>query len=395
MSVRLRNVLILIAAISVVLLLIWLLRREPRTQPKVGVILALTGKADYIGKPERDVLQAMLKDYEEHTDINPDIKLEIRDSGGDVANAATIFDQFVTDNNILAIIGPSTSGESIALAKKAEEAKIPLLSLAASRQIVVGDDGKTRSWVFKFAQNDDLAAQRLLLAITNNKHPSIALLYSDDGFGKSGADAFRKAAAPKESSPIVTIDYDLPYPSSLTQPEPFVAGIPQSIQAIVIWGTSPGPALLLKELKRVGHKAQIYLSHGNASQDFIATAGPAAEGSLIIGSKVLLGEAYLSGMQNDPIKRYQNFWRSKFGGGAPSHFGGHARDALEALTTILGTKQAKTRSEIRSGLEDLKHFPGVTGTFTFSSDDHAGLESSAFETYVIRNGAFVPWEKSQ
>lgn len=394
MSTRLRTLAILVALVLVVLVGLWLVKKRPSTKPKVGAILALTGKADYIGKPERDVLQALLSDFNAHSDASPGIDLDVRDTGGDPNRARTIFEELAKDDKVLAIIGPSTSGESIAIAGRANEARIPLLSLAASRQIVIGDDGKVRPWVFKFAQNDDLAAQRLVLAMTNNKHLSVALLYSDDAFGKSGADAFRKAAMPDGGPKLLNIQYDSAYSSSITQPESIIAGVPETVQAVLIWGTSPGPALLIKELKRVGRNAQVYLSHGNASPDFIANAGPSAEGAIVIGSRVLLSQTYLSGVANDPIKRYQDFWAKHFGGGLPSHFGGHARDALEALANVL-RNGAKTRGEIRDRIEELKYFQGVTGTFTFSPDDHAGLDSSAFETYTIKNGGFVPLDKAK
>ena len=83
MSTRLRTLAILVALVLVVLVGLWLVKKRPSTKPKVGAILALTNKADYIGKPERDVLQALLSDYKAHADASPDIDIDVRDTGGD------------------------------------------------------------------------------------------------------------------------------------------------------------------------------------------------------------------------------------------------------------------------------------------------------------------------
>ena len=134
------------------------------TSKTIGVILSESGPADYIGKPERAVLDKLWADWRK---ANPSggIELLFRDSGTNVAQATVIYESFAANPNVVAIIGPSTSGESIELAKKAERDGVPLLSLAASRDIVFDSTAspeQTRRWTFKFAQNDDLAARRIL-----------------------------------------------------------------------------------------------------------------------------------------------------------------------------------------------------------------------------------------
>jgi branched-chain amino acid transport system substrate-binding protein len=395
-----RVVFFLVVLIVVAFGLFWMFGRSRFYDQKyrVGVILAQTGKSDFIGKPERAVLEEMIKDYQaKDPHVAPRLELVFKDSAGDPNQALSIFDAFAEDSSYLAVIGPSTSGEALTLALAADKVGMPLLTLAASKQIVEVDvNGQTRArpWVFKFAQNDDLAAERLVSVMARNNQKSVALLYSNDGFGKSGANVFKQKV---ETTGNLKIDYETPFEAGLSEPAPIVSAIPSRVQAVMIWGTAPGPALLIKELKRVNSGAQIYLSHGNASDAFVKSAGPAAEGAIIVGSRVLTDRKYLN--DKDPadvvILSYMNFWNEKRLPGSPSHFGGHARDALEALIKILEMVESPRRNDVRDGLERLSNFNGVTGTFTFGPDDHAGLGLSAFETYVIRNGAFLPLEKAQ
>lgn len=299
-----------------------------KKSPLIGVILATTGKADFIGKPEKAVLEKLMDDYRKNGQNIYGLKFKFQDSGGDPGQALTSFNMLKNNPNVIAIIGPSTSGESILLAKRANEEKIPLLSLAASRKIVLLDDGDTNPWAFKFAQNDDLAARRLTMVMTRRNDFSVALLFSEDGFGKSGAEVFEAAA---ENSNIKII-HKASFPSSLDSPEPFVRAIPQDVNGVVIWGTAPGPALLVKTLKNQSFRGQIYLSHGNASEAFIESCGVASEGAIVVGSRVLKEVSKLD--PNSPadeiISRYRAFWQENFTG-EPSHFAVYARDAFEAI----------------------------------------------------------------
>jgi branched-chain amino acid transport system substrate-binding protein len=352
---------------------------------RVGAILAVTGPAAPLGGAERAVLIGMSEDRAAANGI----ELDIRDSGGDTARARVLFDSLAADPEIVAVIGPSTSAESFALAARADAVQLPLLSLAASKNIVLDGTGATRKWVFKFAQNDDIAAQRLADALRANGHTTTAMLFSNDVFGNGAAQAFRVAAASS-----IQIAHEASYAPQLQNADPVAAEVTNE-PAVVIWGTTPGPALIVKALRARGYTGQIYLSHGNASTFFLEEAGAAAEGALVVGSRLLLpASALVAGNPaDDVIRTYQMLWARIANTGA-STFGGHAFDALEAIIAASGNDlrnrdASVRRAELRDRLEQLTGFHGVSGTFSFSPTDHAGLKPDAFTLYRIENGAFA------
>lgn len=302
-----------------------------KKSPLIGVILATTGNAAFIGKPEKAVLEKLRGDYIKHGIKIYGLDFLFFDSGGDPEKALASFEMLEKTPNVIAIIGPSTSGESISLAKIANEEEIPLLSLAASKKIVRLNDG-VNPWAFKFAQNDDLVAQRLIMKMTKLEHFSVALLSSEDGFGKSGADVFREAA--KNSN--IQIIHQASFPPSLESPEALVLALPREVQGVVIWGTAPGPELLVKTLKKQNIPAQIYLSHGNASEAFIESCGVASEEAIVAGSRVLTAGSKLdpNSTADEIIRRYRAFWQENFPG-EPSHFAAYARDAFGAILAVL------------------------------------------------------------
>ena len=371
-------------------MLIFNLGCKPRGKKEVGVILAQEGQADFIGRPERKVLEAMMKNISQDCPF----KLTLVDSESKSDRARALFDSFVENKNVIAVIGPSTSGESIPLAREAYDERIPLLSLAASKKIVKLDGGQENRWVFKFAQNDDLAAERLARLMELEQKTTIAFLYSNDGFGKSGQEVFGPAAKRHK----LTITHEASFHPTVDIPGTYVDAIPKDIQGIVIWGTA-GSDELVKEIRRREYGARIYLSHGNASESFIKSTGASSEGVILVGSRLLTEEIQLdeSSPADEVIINYRNFWRDNFGG-VPSHFGGHARDALQALLEVtrkidFSQKTDKIRVDIRDAIEKLNPHYGVTGIFRFSSNDHAGLDIDAFATYIIQGGKFILYKK--
>lgn len=360
---------------------------------RIGVILAETGPASFIGGPERLVLEAMMEERSGTSPAGPEITLDFVDSGGDVDVSRAQYETFAFDAGIVAVIGPSTSDESIPIARVTDNFGLTMLSLGASRQIVFDGSNNVRPWSFHFAQSDDLAAARLASVMAGEADADVALLYSDDAFGTSGAQDFRVAAA----AAGLTIVHDAAYPAALADAGPVAAAVPASATGIMIWGTTPGPALLVQALESTAHTGQVYLSHGVASQNFIDEAGASANGAILVGSRVLFTADHL--MPGDPnddvVLAYQDFW-SRHGTGPPSHFGGHAYDALSALLSFLpdvpGGTTATQRTFVRQSLEQLRGFHGVTGEFNFSAADHGGLTTDAFGVFRIEALEFVPYE---
>lgn len=357
---------------------------------KIAVLLSESGPADFIGKPEGQILRALERQFQ-GTELGRKLPiLKFYDTGTSIQQAENIFAEISADNQFVAIIGPSTSGESIALANRAQQNEIPLLSLASSKKIIESKDG-TNEWAFKFAQNDDLAAERVIRTIAGvfpKQMPNIYFLYANDGFGKSGAEVFRAQVNDAKSLGLVD---ERAFSPAIPAPDALIESLPEDIDALVIWGTSPGPSLLVRAAKKLRPQLSIFLSHGNASHQFIADTGVASEGVYIIGSRVLLTEEFLkeNSAKDRTILEYRRFWEANFGG-HPNHFGGHAYDAYRLLISIYQDGVPNGRRDLRRLIETQKSFPGVTGTFNFSRTDHAGLSLDAFESYQIQDGKFIP-----
>ena len=100
---------------------------------KVGAIFAVTGGAANLGGPETKTAEMFVAKINKEGGVNGrKIELIVKDSGSKPENAISLAKQLIEEDKVLAIIGPSTSGETMAIKNICQEGKTILISCAAA-----------------------------------------------------------------------------------------------------------------------------------------------------------------------------------------------------------------------------------------------------------------------
>ncbi len=350
---------------------------------KVGAILAVTGPASFLGSPEAKTLEMMVADINAKGGIGgKKVVLIIKDSGASSEKAISFAKQLIEEEKVLAIIGPSTSGETMAIKALAEESKTPLLSCAAAEVIV----NPVASYVFKTPQKDSQAVIRIFQQMKKMGISKIGVLSSNTGFGKAGKDQIEKLAAEHGIQIVVSEVYD----SKATDLTAEVTKIKAAnVQAIVNWSIEPAQAIVIKNARQLGLTIPIFQSHGFGNIGYVKAAGVAAEGVIFPAGRLLIADQLpASNPQKKVLVSYKNDYEARYKEDV-STFGGHAYDAMLLLSDAVkkgGTDRAKVRAE----LEGLKGVVGTAGIFNMSPTDHNGLGLDAFEMLTVKDGRFVP-----
>ena len=347
---------------------------------KIGALFSVTGPASFLGEPEKHTLELLVKEANAKGGIKgTKIELVVYDTGGDVTKAVQLANKLIKNDHVQAIIGPSTTGETMAVIPIAEKEQIPLISCAAGIKIT----DPVKKWVFKTPANDHVAAMKILIQAEKLKQKNIALLTVSDSFGSSGREQLKLMAA-KRGFRIVADEVYSPKDTDMTaQLYKIKAAKPD---AVICWGTNPGPAVITKNMQQVGLKVQLYQSHGVASKKFIELAGAdAAEGIMLPAGKLAV---YNLLKKNDPqaklLKQYNDSYKQAFGV-EPSTFGGYAYDGFQLIAATI-QKGAVTPAQIRDGIDKSVQLIGVSGIFHMGPADHNGLDLSAFEMVRIVKG---------
>ena len=350
------------------------------TTIKIGGLFAVTGPASFLGEPEKKTLEMLVKDLNAKGGVNG-IKLEtvIYDTTGDATKAVQLATRLIRDDKVSVIVGPSTTGESMAVIPVVEKEKIPLISCAAGIKITE----PVKHWVFKTPANDHVAAEKILVHMSKQKQKTIALLTVTDGFGASGREQI-KVLAKQKGFLVVADEVYSPKDTDMTAQLTKIRGIKPD--AIICWGTNPGPAVITKNVKQLGIKIPLYMSHGVASKKYIELAGAdAAEGVMLPAGKLAVFDAM---PKTDPqvklLADYNLSYKKAYGVEA-STFGGYAYDAFLLITNAIKSG-AVTPEAIRNSLEQTRKLVSISGVFTMSPKDHNGLDMSAFEMVRVVKG---------
>ena len=349
---------------------------------KIGALFSVSGPAAFLGEPERNTAQMLVNEINKAGGIKGrQLELIVIDTQGDATKAVQGVNKLIKDDKVVAIIGPSTTGESMAVIPVVEKAEIPLISCAAGIKIT----DPVKKWIFKTAQNDALAVAKIYEYLKKQKISKIAILTVSTGFGASGREQL-VAYAKEFGIEIISDDTYGPEDKDITAQLTKIRG--GNAQAIICWGTNPGPAIVARNVKQLGIKLPLFMSHGVSSKKFIELAGEAAEGIILPSGRVIVADQMPN---SDPQKKkllgYVNSY-SKLYNVEGDHFGGHAWDAMMMLKGAI-EKGGDSPAAIRNQLEKTKKFTGIGGTFSYSPQDHAGLTKDAFVLVKIKKQAWT------
>jgi len=357
---------------------------EPPKEPyKIGAIFAATGGASMLGLPEKNTAEMLLEEINANGGINgAPVELFMYDTEADPTKANNAVKKLISDDQVDVIIGPTTSGVTMAIIPAVEKAQVPLISCAASVQIVQ----PVKPYVFKTPQTDIMAVEKIYTKLQADGIKKVALITVSNGFGDSGRVQLQNLA-PAYGLDIVSDERYGASDTNMTVQLTKIKGT--DAEAIICWGTNPGPAVVAKNRKELGISIPLYNSHGVASKAFIEGAEGAAEGTYLPAGKLLVVDQLAD---DDPQKQvlsdYKAAYESKWGGSVNT-FGGHAYDAFKLAVMAIENAAAAgevTHATIRDEIEKITGFVGTGGIFNFSAEDHNGLTKDGFVLVEIKDG---------
>lgn len=349
---------------------------------RLGALFAVTGGASFLGDPEKKTLEMLVDEINASGGLNGEkIKLFVYDTQGREDRAINYLNRLAQKDRVLAIIGPSTTGESLAIKDRAANFKVPLISCAASARIVT----PANVFVYKTPQSDVHIVERLFSYLQAQGKKTVALISVQNGFGQTGRDAVIMTA-PKYGIEIVAdekyMDKDKDVTVQLSKIKDSKA------DAVLCWAAGGSPAIVARNAAQLGID-NLYMSHGVASPKFIQLAGEAANGIKLAAGRIVVTDKLEEGDKYKAILTKYTQDYEKATGNQVSQFGGYAYDAFTLFKSAYATA-GNDRVKLAKALQDLKGVLSVTGEFNMTETDHNGLSKEAAIMLEIKNGQFQP-----
>ena len=355
-------------------------------QVKVGLMVSATGPTTAIGLPQKNTGELLPKKVGDVT-----VEYIQLDDGGDTTRAVQNIKKLIQENNIDAMIGPSTTPNAFAILDVIADAKVPVMATVGTSAVVEPLDAKKR-WVFKTTQNDDLIAGALIKHMVKNGVKTVGFIGFNDPYGENWHKVFGELAD-KAGIKVVANERFARTDQSVTgQTLKLIAAKPDAVLIAAVGGPAVLPQATLYDQ---GYKGRVYQTHAVATEDFIKLGKEKVEGTVLAaGPMLVIDEIPDSNPTKKVAQTYIAAYEKQFGS-KPATFGANTWDGGLLLTRAIpvALKAGKPGTEafrvaLRDALEREGDVVGTQGVFNMSATNHNGMDERARVLVVVRDGKF-------
>lgn len=350
---------------------------------KIGGLFAMSGKASNIGITSRDVAQMMVDDINRSGGINGStLKLVVADTRSEPGQAAVALKKLVDRDKVVAVIGPTSTGEIMACLPVIEQAKIPVVACVGGAAAVVPVE--QRYWVFKSPQKSSSAVARIYKYLKSKKMTKVGLLVANDKFGQEGEELLDELAASYGINIVAREKFGAEDADMSVQIGKIAAAKPK---AMIVWTIGPAGGVIAKNAKSLKVPFKVVQCHGQPDAAYLKVAGAAANGTIMPATKLMAaGELSGSDRQKAIVLSFTEKYEKRGWGKVGTH-SGYAWDAVQLVAGAIkkaGTDPAK----IRDAIEKTKGYVGVSGIYNMSAKDHCGLDYNSLVMVEVKNGQY-------
>jgi branched-chain amino acid transport system substrate-binding protein len=341
---------------------------------KIGVISYLSGPGAAYGEAITSGFKLAQKEINAKGDV--EIELVIEDSAGKQEQALSAAQKLMSDDDIVALLGPTLSTEMNVVGPEADLNGIPIMGTSTTAVGIpqIGD------YVFRNSLPESLAIPASIKkAVDKFGAKKVAIMYgNDDVFTKSGFDTMKKEAE-KMGLEVLTIETfqkgQSDYNAQLTK----IKGLnPDLILCSALYNEG---AVIMDQARKMGIDVPFVGGNGFNSPQVIEIAGKASEG-LIVATPWF-------GEKEDPkVKDFVQKFEAEYGK-KPDQFAAQAYDALYIYAEALKNSGEADRDALRDALAEIKDLEGVLGKFSFDKDGDIVMDPTVL---IIKEGKFQIFE---
>ncbi len=273
---------------------------SPAAEPpiRVGVTVSLSGSNAAQGKEQLEGIQMWAYDLNARGALlGRPVKIVYYDDKSDPNTSAALYERLISEDKVDLLLGPYSSGLTLAASEVAEKHNFPMVATGASSRDIWSRGYRN---IFQVDAPTDTYTDLVINSARKAGLTKIALLYEGTDFPRGVAEGVRDQAA-KQGMEIV---YDEEYTPGTTDFAAIVEGIRLATPDMVIGGTYLNDAIaIVRQAKKsnLSPKAFVF-TVGPALPEFGKALGPDADG--VMGVVAWMASAHMP-MAFDFAFRYQ------------------------------------------------------------------------------------------
>jgi branched-chain amino acid transport system substrate-binding protein len=332
---------------------------------KIGVNLELSGNVASYGESLEKGIDLATDEINANGGIDgKEIKLIKVDNKSDSAEAANAAIKLTSKDQVTAIIGAATSGNTVAQAQIADNTKTVVLTPSGtSPSVTVGKDGKVNEFVFRTSYIDPFQGTVAANFAANDLKVKNAAIYADSGsdYSKGLAASFKEtfeAAGGSVVSEEAYVGKDTDFRATLTRIKS------KNPEFVFIPGYYEEVGLIIKQARELGLNVPFMGADGWDSPTLVELAGADA-----------LNNTYITNhySSEDPDKKIQEFvtkFKDKNKGAAPNAFNALGYDTVYLLVDAIKRAGSTDSTKIKDALAKTTDLSLVTGVVSIDKNHH-------------------------
>jgi len=345
---------------------------------RIGVNAEITGSKPTVGASCKNAAALLTEQVNAQGGLKVGDKawrltLFVEDNEDKPESAAAVAKKLISQNNVLAIIGPNASGNAIPAARICEDAKVIMISPWSTNPKTT----ENLKYVFRACFLDDFQGEVMAkFAREHLKAETAAVLYDvASEYNKGIAEFFRKSFEVLGGKVVAFESYtkdDKDFSSQLTKikaANPAVLFLPNYYNEV---------PLQVQQARRLGLTCQIIGSDSWGSDELLKLGGRDLEGCYF-------STHYAPDIATPKAQKFIKEYEGKYGK-KPDDVAALTYDSMELLLSAITKAGVVDRQKVRDALATITEFAGVTGTMKFTG---TGDPTKSAVILLIKDGKFT------
>ncbi|MCC7477710.1 ABC transporter substrate-binding protein [bacterium] len=347
---------------------------------KIGFNFEETGNTASFGQSSHKGAEMALEELAGMPDM-PKFEAAWEDNASDSTQSATVASKLINEDKVNVLIGCVASSNSIAMAKIAEEAGIPMISPASTKTTLtlMEDKSTVRPLIFRTCFIDDFQGKAMLdFCVKHLSAKKIALLVDDDQDYSIGiGDTIRAEAAGMGVSIVAEDKYLSSSETDFRTKLNRMKGA--GFDVLIVPGYYDKVAQIANQARELGITQPLVGGDGWDSPDLWKNAGKNIEGSFFTNH-------YAADDQDPAVQGFIAKYKAKNGGQTPDAMSILAYDCVMAVADAYKRAGSNDPTAFSEAMAATSGFQGASGTINI--DEHHNASKKLVVVEVTPGGAY-------
>ncbi len=334
---------------------------------KIGINYELSGAVATYGQSSVEGIELAIEEINNAGGINGKKIVPVKyDNKSEPAEATTLANKLITQDKVVAILGPATSGSFKAEIPVANKNKIPVASGSATADDVTVTDSGVQEYAFRVCFNDSFQGTVMASFASDNLSAgkAVVIMDSSSDYGKGLAKNFKETFTSNGGTIVAEEAYvagDTDFNAILTKIKNL------GFDVIYIPGYYNEAGLIIKQARSQGITAPILGADGFDSPVLLELAGADALTDVYFTN-------HYSSLDEDPVVlKFIEDFKAKYEK-EPDAFNALGYDLAKFVIDAISRTEKLDGESIKNALEDTENFVGVTGTLSVD-ENHNPVKS--------------------